>query len=184
MLGAEAPTDGSTTGRSDPWKGDARLDPHMSKRGPASSDPAVSHELREARAGWPVVVPLVAAIATALAIVLNLTPGYWPVSGIAAVLVFVLLLPITFSLAGRWHPAWGAATASLFGFLASFPTFCVSGTNGTTETRCQAALFGISLPGYSGTGDNFTASLWPPIIVVLVGAAVVFAVARTKRRPE
>lgn len=84
----------------------------------------------------------------------------------------------------KWIHLKLGATAFVFAFLASFPSFCVSGSNGTTETRCQAALVGVTLPGYSGTGDDFSASLWPPVAIGLFASAIVFLIARMAWRSD
>ncbi len=132
--------------------------------------------------GWAIVMALIAGIAVGFAILLFLTSGYWPYGFLVGAVVFVLVLAILSSVSGRWHPVAGAGGAFVLAFLLFAPSLCVSGSDGATLTSCQAAFFGVMLPGYSGTGDRFTPSLLPALSLAVIAAGGVLFVARRSRR--
>jgi hypothetical protein len=104
--------------------------------------------------------------------------GYAWLAGAAAGVTFVAVV-ITFeSLQGRMPTALGAAVAFTIVFLAFAPLAC---TNTGTETRCEAFLFGVVLPGYSGTGAAFSPGYSAPIVLGAIASLSFVLVAERTR---
>jgi hypothetical protein len=133
--------------------------------------------------GWAMATALIAGIAVGFAIVINLTVGYWPFGVLVGAVIFLLVLAVASSVSGRWHPLWGAAGAFLLSLLLFAPVLCTSGSDGTTQTSCQAAFFGVTLPGYSGSGNDFMPNFVPALSIAVAAAAGAFLVA-WRSRPD
>ena len=123
---------------------------------------------------------LVAVILASVFVVL-FGAGYAPFALLVAAVGFLLTLAIALSLFGRWHPAMGAAGTFILLFLLLTPAVCAGGSNGTTHTTC-AAFVGLTLPGYSGTGDRFSPSPVPSLVIAGAGSAIFYLAVRRRYR--
>ena len=124
-----------------------------------------------------VLVGLVASFATLV------TFGFDDVLSALVVFTFVFLLTLAIgmSVAGRWPVLFGMVSAFMLAAAACAPLICSSGVNGIQHTSCQAIL-GLKLPGYEGTGPDFSPSFVPPLAAGVLAASAVYGLRKRRQR--